>query len=141
MKKMIKGHCLCQKVQYQLHDEPKAVGCCYCKSCQIKSGSDHIVYLAFEKNFVTIDGPVKWYETTGDSGKTKQHGFCSECGSTLFGKPQLWPHIMIVYSGSLLDSSQYEPKINLWVQDAPRWACLNKLLETYDGNPGESARG
>ena len=133
----IDGQCLCGQVVYTLNSEPKTIGCCYCKSCQIKSGSDHIIYLACEADLVTINGPVKWYQSIGNSGLPKQHGFCSECGSTLFGKPKHWPNLLIVYAGSLLDSSIYSPKTNLWVQDAPKWSCIDESLKTFSGNPNQ----
>ena len=131
----INGQCLCQQITYKFQSEPKAVGKCYCKSCQIKSGSDHIVYLACDIDSVIINGPVKWYQSMGDSELPKQHGFCIECGSTLFGKPQHWPNVLIVYAGSLLDSSTYAPETNLWVQDAPKWSCIDDSLKAYSGNP------
>lgn len=129
------GHCLCEAISYQISSKPKVTGYCYCKSCQIKSGSDRLVYLACAINTVWIRGPVKWYESMGDSGEPKQHGFCSECGSTLFGKPQHWSHLLIVYAGSLDNSSEILPKKNLWLQDAPSWSCVNHKLESYDQNP------
>ncbi|KTD32709.1 GFA family protein [Legionella israelensis] len=136
MSSPIDGQCLCKKVQYKLHAEPKAVGCCYCKSCQIKSGSDHIVYLAFEHDAVTLEGEIKWYTSIGDSGLLKQHGFCPECGANLFAKPEHWSHLLIVYAGSLIDSSNYAPKTNLCVKDAPKWSCMNESLISFEGNPG-----
>jgi len=129
------GQCVCQKVKYKIGAEPKAVGFCYCKTCQIKSGSDHIVYLACDVDSVSIEGEVKWYKSVGDSGSPKQSGFCPECGSTLFGKPEHWPNLIIVYAGSLLDASNYKPQANLWVQDAPSWAYIDNSLDTFQKNP------
>lgn len=131
----IHGACLCKKIQYRINAMPKAVGCCYCKTCQIKSGSDHIVYLACEIETVSIEGSVKWYSSIGSSGLPKQHGFCAECGSTLFGMPEHWPHLIIVYAGSLFDSSSYIPQTNLWIKEAPKWSCIDKSLKTFVGNP------
>jgi hypothetical protein len=135
MEKPFQGQCLCGSIKYIIQSKPKAVGCCYCKSCQVKSGSDHIVYLACEAGSVAIDGSVKWYQSIGDSELPKQHGFCSDCGSTLFGKPQVWPNLLIVYAGSLDDTSTYPPQTNLWLQDAPEWACIDTNLAAFDKNP------
>jgi hypothetical protein len=130
-----KGHCLCNQIRYQISSEPKAAGYCYCKSCQIKSGADHIVYLACEADSVQIEGNVKWHQSIGDSNLPKKHGFCPECGSSLFGKPQHWPHLLIVYAGSLVDSSVFTPQTNLWLCDAPSWACIDHTLQSFDKNP------
>ncbi|QDP72211.1 GFA family protein [Legionella israelensis] len=103
---------------------------------KLKSGSDHIVYLAFEHDAVTLEGEVKWYTSIGDSGLPKQHGFCPECGANLFAKPEHWSHLLIVYAGSLIDSSNHAPQTNLWVKEAPKWSCMNESLISFEGNPG-----
>ena len=77
----ITGQCLCGNVKYSFTQEPKEKGLCYCRSCQRKSGSSHIAYLADKESHVKIMGTVKWYGAVGESGHPKQHGFCSECGS------------------------------------------------------------
>lgn len=57
------------------------------------------------------------------------------CGSRLFGKPELWPHIFIVYAGSLDDKTDYMPQRNIWLQDAQSWTCINHDLESFEKNP------
>lgn len=131
----MKGSCLCKKIQYQIHDKPKACGNCYCKSCQIVSGSDHVVYLACTSKSVEIKGKVKWYSCTGDSCLSKEKGFCPDCATNLFGKPSYWPHLMIVYAGSLHDSSMCQPEVNLWLDEAPKWAKVDPSLKLFDKNP------
>ncbi len=135
MKLPIIGQCLCQAVKYEISEQPKRVGFCYCRSCQIKSGSGHLAYIAVLINAVKITGPVKWYQSLGDSGKYKQHGFCAECGSVLFGKPELWPHILAVYLGSLESPAEVKIDVNTWLQDMQPWDCCNNDLLSFDKNP------
>lgn len=132
----IKGQCLCGVIKYSIADQPKEVGHCYCKQCQLISGSDHLVYVAFDLNKLNVSGPVTWYSMVGDSGLVKKHGFCSKCGSTLFGTAEYWPDLVVVYAGSLLDSSSIQPEVNIWVQSAPKWSCIDDQLKSFDKNPG-----
>lgn len=136
MKLPIIGRCLCAQISFSIMKEPKRTGLCHCRSCQIKSGSSHIAYMAFEIEAVKITGSVKWYKAVGDSGKFKQHGFCSNCGSNLFAKPDLWSHILVVYAGALDNPETYKPQINIWMQDALAWICLDHKLEGFNKNPG-----
>lgn len=131
----ITGNCLCKKVNFSISAHPKRIGLCHCKSCQIKSGSDHIAYMAVEKNAVDIKGTVKWFDAIGDSGEAKQHGFCPECGTNLFGKPTHWPHILVVYLGALHQSEQFKPEVNIWMSDALPWESIDNSLEKFDRNP------
>lgn len=131
----IVGSCLCKKVQFNINELPQRVGLCHCKSCQIKSGSDHIAYMVVMKEAVEIHGTVKWFKSIGDSGKTKQHGFCPECGSNLFGKPDHWPHILVVYLGALHHSNDFKPEVNIWMSDALSWSSIDSSLRNFDKNP------
>ncbi|MCF6768603.1 GFA family protein [Thiotrichales bacterium 19S11-10] len=94
-------------------------------------------YLACDADFVIISGNVKWYQSIGDSGSPKKHGFCPECGSTLFGKPQHWPHLFIVYAGSLLKPEEYAPQINIWLDDALDCSSIDRSLKSFKENPNK----
>jgi len=131
----ITGRCLCGQVKYSLTETPKRSGLCYCRSCQIKSGSENIAFIIAGAESVSIIGPIKWYQTTGSSGKAKQHGFCSNCGSHLFGKPNLWPRILSIYASSLDHPKLYKPEMNIWLAEAPAWACVDQSLKNFDKNP------
>jgi len=132
----ITGRCLCGDIKFQITQQPRKMGLCFCRSCQIKSGSDHIAFISVEVDAANIDGPIKWYQAVGDSGKPKRHGFCPNCGTNLFGKPDLWPHILIVYAGALDNPTVYKPAINIWLEDAPAWACVDTNLPKFNKNPG-----
>lgn len=135
MKLPITGQCLCGNIKYSFAQEPKEKGLCYCRSCQRKSGSSHIAYLAGKESYVEMTGSVKWYGAVGESGRSKQHGFCPECGSVLFGKSEFWPGILAVYAGSLDEPKNYKPRVNIWICDAPSWACLDDRLPKVEKNP------
>lgn len=135
MKEITKGQCLCQAVTYEISSQPKEIARCFCKTCQIKSGSDQLICVAYKKSAVAFDGPVKWYADVGDSKLAKEHGFCSECGTTLFGTSEYWPDLIVVYAGSLLDNSQLAPQANIWVQQAPPWSHIDNDIPCFDKNP------
>ena len=136
MKLPIKGCCLCGVVSFEVKENPLRTGFCYCRSCQIKSGSGHVGLLAFDRGAINISGAVKWYGAVGGSGKPKQHGFCPECGTIMFGKPELWAHIVVVYVGSLNNPAEFSPEINNWTYDMQTWDCVNDKLTSYNKNPG-----
>ena len=131
----ITGHCLCGDIQFEITQEPLRAGLCHCRSCQIKSGADHIAYIAVAKEAVNIQGESSWFQAVGGSGQSKKHGFCSRCGSNLFGKPQHWPHILVVYIGALDKPNDFKPEVNIWMQDALTWSCIDKNLENFEKNP------
>lgn len=135
MQQTVTGRCLCGQIQYEVTVDLRRTGLCYCKSCQIKSGSSHVCYIVAEEDTAIINGPIKWYQSIGNSGLPKQHGFCANCGTNLFGKPELWPGLLVVYAGTLNQLEIYKPNTNIWLDEAPSWVCLNQELKCFNQNP------
>ncbi len=53
---MYKGSCLCQKIRYEISQEPGDFGYCHCVSCRKASGSGHAANAPVQrKNFLHID--------------------------------------------------------------------------------------
>jgi hypothetical protein len=86
------GSCMCGSVQFELEGDLREVIACHCTQCRKSSGHftaatashpDHLKLLS-------SDG-LKWYR----SSDTAQRGFCSNCGSSLFWKPDHNNHISI----------------------------------------------
>ena len=79
---MIRGSCLCGKVQFEVTGELKGkTSACHCGQCRKQSGHHWASGNAAAPD-VSISGKVKWYEASA----TAKRGFCPECGSFLFWK-------------------------------------------------------
>lgn len=125
----IKGGCFCEKVRYAITQPPKRMGICHCRACQKATGSSYFPYVAALRDAVTITGNVKWHESLGHSGNKINRGFCDNCGTTLFGKPDAWPHIMTISASSLDNLSHYQPEIQVWVDEAQHWCYIDPKLK------------
>ncbi|MBL4906537.1 MAG: GFA family protein [Sneathiella sp.] len=78
------GGCLCGAVRYQVSGPLRDVVNCYCSMCQKLHGSFGAHSKALKKDITLIeDRGLKWYRTSS----VAQRGFCGECGSSLFWKP------------------------------------------------------
>ncbi len=135
MKLPITGRCLCGQVNYEINAEPMAMGLCHCRSCQKETGSSYLPWLAVSDNAVTSQGDIKWYSAAGDSGQPVQRGFCPNCGSTVFGKPEAIEGLRSVAASSLDDPSLFQPQMQIWTEDAAPWTHLNPDLVTFEKNP------
>ncbi|MCP4473184.1 MAG: hypothetical protein GY821_01130 [Gammaproteobacteria bacterium] len=47
----------------------------------------------------------------------------------------MWPHLWVVYAGSLDTPAEYRPEINLWLEEAQPWSCINEDLPGFARNP------
>ncbi len=71
----------------------------------------------------------------GDGGKPVHRGFCPNCGSTVFGKPEVLSGIRSIAASSLDDASLFQPQVHIWTEDAPHWAYLDPNLMAFKKNP------
>ena len=88
---------MCGSVSYEVNDDLRDVIACHCTQCRKFSG--HFVAATAARpehlKLLSSDG-LKWYR----SSNTAQRGFCSNCGSSLFWKPDHNKHISL-FAGTL----------------------------------------
>ena len=78
------GGCLCGAVRFEVSGPLRDVVNCHCSMCQKLHGIFGAHSKAKKNNIAIIeDRGLKWYRTS----KIAQRGFCRECGSRLFWKP------------------------------------------------------
>src|SRR3954454_8146526 len=97
----IKGGCLCGKVRYAANAEPVFVGVCHCKDCQRWTGAPFATIIGLPGPAVTVEGPVKTYTGTADSGKKTYRKFCPECGSSVLDEVEAMPGVVMVAAGTV----------------------------------------
>lgn len=136
MKLPITGSCLCKNIRYEITEEPTQMGACHCRSCQKETGSSHFPYLLVSEEALNIQGEPKWHKSIGDSGNPVHRGFCPQCGSTIFGHPEVIPGHHTVAAASLDNAEEYKPTTALWTSDAQPWGQPDPSLQHFKKNPG-----
>ena len=128
------GKCQCGIVKYEITETPKRMGLCHCRSCQRATGSAYYPFVATTADALIIKGKVAWYETIGETGYKVNRGFCSNCGSRLFSKPDALPNLRTVAAGTLDDPSIFKPEVAVWMEDAVSWNDITSTLIHFDKN-------
>ncbi len=136
MKLPITGGCLCGAVRYTLKSLPNGSGFCHCRTCQRATGSGYFPFLFVVDADLEITGKITEYVSVGSSGKQIKRGFCGNCGTTLFGKLELFPEHRTVSASSLDNPADFNPQASMWIQDKQPWDTLNMSLKHYHENPG-----
>jgi hypothetical protein len=75
-----------------------------------------------------ITGDVAENLRTADSGAQKRKGFCSNCGSPLYNKPQNKPDLIGIYVGTLDDPSGFKPQVVMYASRGHDWDHLDPVL-------------
>ena len=101
----------CREIQYKIEANILKSGICHCRDCQLLTGGMAWSFIVIPQESLVIQGETKEFTRPGASGKPVHVSFCGTCGSTLFGRPEIWPHIRIVGASSLDDKTLFTPDI------------------------------
>lgn len=136
---MQSGRCLCGAVRYRVTAAPIITRVCWCRLCQFIGGGSATVNAAFPTAAMTVEGEVRDYASTADSGSRMHRKFCPACGTHLFSEAQSRPHLVFVRVGTLDDREATRPVATIWTSEAPSWACIDETLPQIERQPPPAA--
>jgi hypothetical protein len=134
-REMITGKCFCGAIQYKIEADILKSGVCHCHACQHLTGGVAWPFIVIPQESLIVEGDTKEFVRMAASGKPAHISFCGTCGSTLFGRPEIWPHIRIVGASSLDDKSHFSPNMHVWTEDAPEWALFDPNTPKFTRGP------
>lgn len=128
------GSCSCGNIKFSVDGDPFNSVFCYCKECQIASGSDKFYGVWYKPNQLHISqGEVSNFKRLGDSGGELVYKFCPNCGTVIAGESS---YGMVTIAGSTLDNTQgIEPKMAIYTKSAPSWAILPTKIPCFKEMP------
>jgi hypothetical protein len=78
------GSCLCGNVKFEFDPPTRPIIVCHCIQCRKQTGSMmHSTSVSINKFRLTEQRGLKWYRASDIAAR----GFCGDCGSVLFWKP------------------------------------------------------
>ncbi|MSR14284.1 MAG: aldehyde-activating protein [Gammaproteobacteria bacterium] len=131
----ITGGCLCRQIRFVADGEVVFALNCHCRMCQQVTGSGYTPVAAFKAVDVKIDGEIKYFERTGDSGRKVWEGFCPECGARLTGKAETIPGLLLLQAGAFDDPNQFKPSMDIFTGSAAHWDAMDPALPKFPGMP------
>ena len=132
----IEGGCLCGKVRYSADAEPAFIGVCHCKNCQKQAGTAFSIVVALPKPALSVQGSLKTFNDTGDSGKAVYRRFCPECGSPIISEVEVMPDLAIIKAGTLDDTTWLKPTMEIFCDSAQPWVSLGGGMQSFPKMPG-----
>jgi len=131
----ITGGCLCRRVRYTVTGEPAFSGLCHCRNCQRYTGSAFEALIAFPAASVSVQGELKTYDDTGDSGQPVHRRFCPNCGSGVVNEVDVLPGVTIVLAGTLDDPAAFKPTMDVYWSSAQPWVHTSSERTRFPGMP------
>lgn len=116
------ARCLCGELTIKVQGNPKLSLACNCTNCQRRTGSAFGVGAYFENNqVIKKSGEPKHYQVITDSGKNITSSFCSNCGSTVYWKAEIFQELTAIAVGCFADPNFPEPSVSVWNQSKLKW--------------------
>jgi hypothetical protein len=131
----ISGGCLCGLVKYEATGPAQFRVLCHCRDCQRASGTGRVPVMGVLKSGFRVTRKTKSYGVVGGSRRQAIRHFCPECGSLLFGTPEVIPHIVTLHIGNLDDPRMFHPTTALFTRYRLDWDQFADGLEAYDMTP------
>ena len=130
------GGCQCGAVRYEVVGEPRQVIVCHCKECQRQSGSAFGMTMVVDEAALRIvQGEPKTFTRKTDSGRELLCGFCPQCGTRIYHKPQYRPGTISVKPGTLDDTGWLKPGTHLWTVRKQGWVQIPGDVDAYEKEP------
>ncbi|PCJ22045.1 MAG: hypothetical protein COB04_00900 [Gammaproteobacteria bacterium] len=129
------GSCSCGEVEYSYEGDPINSVFCYCKECQISTGSDKWFGLWIPNdNFKITKGNPLTHTRVGSSGKDMNKMFCGTCGTTVCVEVVVGGFYSVAVS-TLKAAGELSPKMAIYTASAPPWAVYPAGIPKYDTLP------
>jgi hypothetical protein len=123
------GGCQCGNIRYRIDGKGLALFICHCKDCQIQSGSAFgMSLIVMEDEFHLVQGNLKTFEVSVDSGRRKTCAFCPDCGVRIYNTTG---DRMSIKAGTLDDSTWLKPDAHYWIKSKQPWTQLPEDLPCY----------
>ncbi|KXN83093.1 hypothetical protein AN958_01844, partial [Leucoagaricus sp. SymC.cos] len=109
---------------------------CHCVDCRKASGSAMTTNFLTPRSQITINGPVKEYQSPAASGNIVTRYFCGNCGSAIAHGSTMVPELQALQTGNFADFAGVKIEHELYVKD--RWTGLASVPEAaqVDAMPG-----
>lgn len=115
----VSGSCLCQKVQFDILNQPLSNGICYCNQCQKSGGAYGSPLIVLHKNqFQCSIENLSAVKSISERGATVTRNFCSSCGSHIFSQISDVPDFITVKAVTLDSFKSFKPEYLVWTESA-----------------------
>ena len=131
---MIRGSCLCGKVQYEIDGPLFEALNCHCSMCRKAHGAafrSHARVRANHFRWAQGEDQITYYE----SSPGNHRGFCRICGSPILSKFEADPAVFSLPLGTFDDDPGVRQERHVYVKSKAPWFAISDRLPQFDELP------
>jgi len=131
---MLKGSCLCNSIQYEIHGELGQAMMCHCSKCRKANGSAFAVNAAVKADEFKITSGQE-FVTEFESTPGVFRSFCKKCGSPLVSRRPSQPDVLRLRIGTLDTPVKLKPVAHIFVGSKAVWDEIHDDIPQFDERP------
>jgi hypothetical protein len=131
---MIRGGCLCGKVQYQIDHGMGPIIYCHCTRCRKSSGSAFVTSTEIKRANFHITAGQELIKKFVNPGAVDRF-FCSECGSQLYSQRMATPEVMRIRLGTIDTVFEERVSAHIFVGSKAPWHEIADEAIQYQERP------
>lgn len=136
MEPPFEGGCICSEFRYRCTEAPFWSTNCYCRACQIESGSEcSTAFTIPVASFEILSGTSRFSERRADSGKIVQTVRCGACNTWIYAGRRDDPEWRSVLASTLDEPSKFAAISNVYISEASSRAVLDPDLLQFRKMP------
>lgn len=130
---MLKGHCHCGAIRYEISGKPIYSALCHCGDCRRHAGAPVVGWTAYpEGGLKVLQGTPKVYR----SSENGRRHFCPNCGTGLFYFNAVnLPGIADIQTATLDDPAAVAPMIHVQTAERLAWMEAAHKLPSFERYP------
>ena len=121
---MLKGACMCGRVQYEIATQPRFMYQCYCGKCRAASGASFVTNMIVDADSFSITAG-KDSLAAFESSPGKLRHFCSTCGSPIYSQGEKTRQVVAVRCGTLLQDPGVRVAYHAFVASKAPWVDIH----------------
>lgn len=133
---MIKGHCECGRIRYEVDGDIENFSHCHCSQCRRLHGAAYATFAGVSRGrfrYVAGETDIKVYA----SSEINDRVFCAECGSSILVDPRQEPEALYISMSTVEGDPPRPPGYHAYVGSKAPWHEITDQLEQYDTEPPE----
>lgn len=131
MRERLSGRCLCGAVRFTVRGPFGPLRYCHCVQCRQLSGSAFSANVRARRDAFAV---TQGQEAIAERETPRGHqGFCSRCGSPLYGRSPAWPDEINLRLGTFEGDPGVRPVAHVWVSEKAPWLEIDDDLPRFEG--------
>ena len=131
---MIRGHCECGRIQFEVDGEINDLSHCHCSQCRRLHGAAFASFAGVPADgfrYVSGENDVRAYA----SSNSHQRLFCGNCGSNILVTLQQEPESLYLSMGAIDGDPARPPGYHIYVGSKAPWHEILDDLAQYETEP------